>query len=65
MRAKNKRIKYHFFDMQNECKNDNYDNIDNLMKNMTFVEEIFQFFCEEEKLVKYIKNKEEFLEQIV
>ena len=49
MRAKNKRIKYHFFDMQNECKNDNYDNIDNLMKNMTFVEEIFQFFCEEEK----------------
>ena len=49
MRAKNKRIKYYYFDMQNECKNDNYDNIDNLMKNMVPIEEIFQFFCEDGK----------------
>jgi hypothetical protein len=30
MRAKNKRLKYYFFDMKNECKNDNYDKTGNL-----------------------------------
>ena len=30
MRAKIKKLKYYFFDMKNECKNDNYHKTDNL-----------------------------------
>ena len=48
--------------MKNECKNDNYDNIDNLMKNMVPIEEIFQFFVKIEEQEKFIKSKEEYLE---
>lgn len=41
----NKLVRYYFFDMQNECKNDNYDRIEYLMDQVDKPLEIFQFFC--------------------
>lgn len=43
-----KNLRYYFFDMQNECKYDNYDRIEYLMQQVSNVLNIFQIFCENE-----------------
>jgi hypothetical protein len=39
-----KNLRYHYFDLQNECKYDNYEKVDILMKNIESVLNIFKFF---------------------
>ena len=39
-----KNLRYYYFDMQNECKYDNYDRIEYLMQQVNNVLNIFQFF---------------------
>lgn len=39
--------KYVFWDFQNECKHDNYEKIDSLMKNTENIMNIFKFYCED------------------
>ena len=46
-RKNNKNIRYKFFDMQNECKKDDYTNIDNLMDNISNFKDLFSFFSED------------------
>jgi len=41
-----KSVRYIFFDFQNECKHDNYDQIDNMLDNLNVVFNIFKFFCQ-------------------
>lgn len=42
-----KSCKYYFFDFQNQCKYDNYENIDTFIKNLDSVFNIFKFYCED------------------
>ena len=42
----NNNIRYTFFDMQNECPNDNYSRIDNLMKKISPIAQFFNFFSQ-------------------
>ena len=46
MRENDRTLRYYFFDMQNECPNDNYDKIESLMKNFVSIVNIFKFYCE-------------------
>ena len=46
-RKNNENIRYKFFDMQNECKKDDYSNIDNLINNISNFQELFNFFAED------------------
>ena len=55
MRAKIKKLKYYFFDMKNECKNDNYHKTDNLKycsnrRNISI-------FCENRRIGKVHKEQ--------
>ncbi len=45
-RENNDNFRYFFFDMQNECKNDNYSRIDDLMNDLKQVVELFNFFSQ-------------------
>lgn len=45
-RADNDNFRYCFFDMQNECKSDNYSRIDDLMNELKQVVELFNFFSQ-------------------
>ena len=45
-RLNNNDIRYTYFDMQNECQKDNYSNVNKLMKKVTTLTEIFNFFSQ-------------------
>ena len=45
-RNDSKKLRYIFFDMQNECQNNNYSKIDNLMQNINPVVGFFSFFVQ-------------------
>jgi len=45
-RQDNDNFRYLFFDMQNECKSDNYSRIDDLMNDLKQVVELFNFFSQ-------------------
>lgn len=49
--------KYVFWDFQSECKNDNYDRIDLLIKNVENVMNIFKFYCEDVQTGEIIKEQ--------
>lgn len=49
--------KYVFWDFQNECKNDNYERIDLLIKNVENVMNIFKFYCEDINSGEIIKEQ--------
>ena len=42
----NNKLRYIFFDMQNECQNGNYSRIDNLMQDIKPVIDLFSFFVQ-------------------
>ena len=44
-RKEDNKIRYIFFDMQNECPKDNYSKIDNLMNAISPILELFNFFA--------------------
>ena len=44
-RKNNQKIRYKFFDMQNECKKDDYSRIDILMDNISQITDLFKFFA--------------------
>lgn len=52
-----KNLRYYYFDMQNECKYDNYDRIEYLMQQVNNVLNIFQFFCENESTHEVHKDQ--------
>lgn len=52
-----RKVKYVFWDFQNECKSDNYERIDVLMKNMENVMNIFKFYCEDLNTGEIIKEQ--------
>jgi len=49
--------KYIFWDFQNECKNDNYERIDLLIKNVENIMNIFKFYCEDVYTGEIIKEQ--------
>jgi hypothetical protein len=49
--------KYVFWDFQSECKNDNYERIDMLIKNVENVLNIFKFYCEDVNTGEIIKEQ--------
>lgn len=49
--------KYVFWDFQSECKNDNYEKIDLLIKNIENVMNIFKFYCEDINTAEIIKEQ--------
>jgi hypothetical protein len=63
MRVNNSTLRYYFFDMQNECQNDNYDKIDSLMDNLSSIMNIFKFYCEKKNNNENNNNTEVLKEQ--
>lgn len=52
-----KALKYIFWDFQNECKSDNYENIDKLINNLLSVLNIFKFHCEDMNTGEIVKEQ--------
>lgn len=52
-----RKCKYIFWDLQNECKSDNYERIDLLINNIENVLNIFKFYCEDSNNGEIIKEQ--------